>query len=290
MARDGSGTYNKTFTAVTGAVISSTNVNTQIDDIATALTQSLAKNGETVPSANLPMGSFKHTNVANAAATNQYAAAGQVQNGALQWGGTAGGTATALTISLTPSIAAYAAGQRFSFIAASNSGGATTLAVNGLTTKTVNNVGWAAGDIIEVVYTGSTFTAVSGKREIPSGTIMLFFQASAPTGWTQVTSQNDKLLRIVSGAGGGTGGSWVLSGVSVETSLHFHGIGFNTSTPSELSVEFLGQGGSGLRAASGTHVHAVSGSTDNENTTHSHTSDGTWRPAYINVITASKDA
>lgn len=35
----------------------------------------------------------------------------------------------------------------------------------------------------------------------------VFYQSAAPTGWTKDTSQNDKLLRIVSGAGGGTGGS-----------------------------------------------------------------------------------
>jgi hypothetical protein len=42
---------------------------------------------------------------------------------------------------------------------------------------------------------------------IPVGTVMLFYQAAAPTGWTQVTTQNDKALRVVSGTGGGTGGS-----------------------------------------------------------------------------------
>ncbi len=40
----------------------------------------------------------------------------------------------------------------------------------------------------------------------PSGTTMLFFQASAPPGWTQVTTSalNDSLLRIVTGVGGGS--------------------------------------------------------------------------------------
>ena len=42
---------------------------------------------------------------------------------------------------------------------------------------------------------------------IPSGTAMLFYQAAAPTGWTQITTQNNKALRVVSGTGGGTGGS-----------------------------------------------------------------------------------
>lgn len=42
---------------------------------------------------------------------------------------------------------------------------------------------------------------------IPSGTVMAFFQPAAPVGWTQVTNHHDKALRIVSGPGGGSGGS-----------------------------------------------------------------------------------
>lgn len=42
---------------------------------------------------------------------------------------------------------------------------------------------------------------------IPSGTKMLFFQAAAPVGWTQDTTHDDKSLRVVSGTGGGDGGT-----------------------------------------------------------------------------------
>ena len=48
-------------------------------------------------------------------------------------------------------------------------------------------------------------TAITGY--FPSGTTLLFYQASAPTGWTQVTTSDDAALRVVSGAGGTTGGS-----------------------------------------------------------------------------------
>ena len=41
----------------------------------------------------------------------------------------------------------------------------------------------------------------------PSGTKLVFVQSAAPTGWTKSTAHNDKALRIVSGAGGGSGGS-----------------------------------------------------------------------------------
>lgn len=44
-------------------------------------------------------------------------------------------------------------------------------------------------------------------RLTPAGTIAIFFNSSAPTGWSKLTTQNDKALRVVSGAGGGIGGS-----------------------------------------------------------------------------------
>jgi len=45
----------------------------------------------------------------------------------------------------------------------------------------------------------------------PATTISIFYQNIAPTGWTRVNNQNDKLLRVVSGGGSGTGGTTALS-------------------------------------------------------------------------------
>lgn len=56
-----------------------------------------------------------------------------------------------------------------------------------------------------------TWTTVTSEDFIPNGSVMVFFQANAPTGWTKVTTQNDKTLRVVSGTGGGTGGDWAMS-------------------------------------------------------------------------------
>lgn len=50
-------------------------------------------------------------------------------------------------------------------------------------------------------------SAGGGIAPIPAGSVMLFYQAGAPTGWTQVTSVNNTSIRIVSGTGGTTGGS-----------------------------------------------------------------------------------
>lgn len=52
-----------------------------------------------------------------------------------------------------------------------------------------------------------TFSWDDAPEAFASGTKMIFAQASAPTGWTQDTSSNDAALRVVSGTGGGTGGT-----------------------------------------------------------------------------------
>jgi hypothetical protein len=51
----------------------------------------------------------------------------------------------------------------------------------------------------------SNGTTWSSAAIIPSGTVMLFVQTSAPTGWTKSVAYNDRALRVVSGTAG-TGG------------------------------------------------------------------------------------
>lgn len=164
--RNGAGTYNLPQAPFTpGTVISSTAVNSNFSDIANALTQSLANDGQTVPTANLPMGTYRHTGVGNAVARTDYAAMGQVQDGAGIWCGTAGGTANALTLTPSPAITAYAAGQVFRFTAgAAANTGATTVAVSGLTAQAVQASGAAltsgqiaAGRVYQIVYDGANF-------------------------------------------------------------------------------------------------------------------------------------
>lgn len=137
MARDGTGTYSLPQAAfVSGTVISSTAMNSDLSDIASALTQSLSKDGQTTPTANLPMGTYRHTGVGNASARTDYAATGQVQDDSFVWCGTAGGTQNALTLTPSPAITSYATGARFRFKAgASSSNSTVTIAISGLTTK-----------------------------------------------------------------------------------------------------------------------------------------------------------
>jgi hypothetical protein len=192
MSRNGAGTYTLPNAAfVPNTVISVTPVNGNFSDIATALTDSLAKDGQTTPTANLPMGGFKHTGVANGSARTDYAALGQVQDAAFQWGGTAGGTADAITLTPTPAISAYAAGQVFRFVSSGANTGAVTLAVSGLATKDVQSPAGSAlsaGNIVasgmyEAAYDGTAFRlSVGSATEASPGTAELATQSETNTG------------------------------------------------------------------------------------------------------------
>ena len=169
MARDGSGNYTRIHNWVTDAAnvikIRADRQDAEDDSIATALSESVARDGQTTITANLPMAGFRHTSVGNASARNDYAAAGQAQDSAFLWGGTAGGTADALTISLTPVITAYAAGQAFQFMSGpSPNTGAATIDINGVGTAAIESEGVAlvAGDITasalhQITHDGTAF-------------------------------------------------------------------------------------------------------------------------------------
>lgn len=65
------------------------------------------------PTADIPLGGFKHTGVGAATARTQYARVDQVQDSAFIWAGTDAGAANAYSFTLTPAVAAYATGQIF---------------------------------------------------------------------------------------------------------------------------------------------------------------------------------
>lgn len=50
-------------------------------------------------------------------------------------------------------------------------------------------------------------SALTGLAAFPSGTLMLFAQTAAPTGWTKSTTHDNKALRVVSGTAGSGGSS-----------------------------------------------------------------------------------
>ena len=80
MSRNGSGTYSLPAgnPVVTNTTISSTWANTTLNDIATALTNSLAADGQTTATGNLQMGNNKITNLSNGTASTDAATVGQL--------------------------------------------------------------------------------------------------------------------------------------------------------------------------------------------------------------------
>jgi len=158
----------------------------------------------------------------------------------------------------------------------------------------------------------------------PSGTKMVFYQISPPTGWTKDTSNNDKALRVVSGSGGGTGGTHGLSSPPSHThdlSNHTHidpASGSHTLTKAEIpphvhtvinynwpevndtghingyrfhsysKTTTTGDGSADGLAGEG-HTHPSGGATSAPSTNTSGPASVTFSPQYIDVIVAIKD-
>ena len=113
---------------------------------------------------------------------------------------------------------------------------------------------------------------------IPSGSVMLFYQSAAPTGWTKLTTNNNKALRVVSGTGGGTGGSNTFTSAfdssrAVPLLQHNHTANSsnqnNNHSHSANASSNSGGGGSHNHSFSDGHSHNVSGNSNN-NGNHSH--------------------
>ena len=145
MARNGAGVYSNPYpNFVNGTVISSDQADANNAAIGTALTQSIAVDGQTTITANLPMNSKKFTGLAVGTAATDSLTLGQAQAPAFAWGGTAGGGADAITIAPTPAITAYAVGQKFFWIASGSANtGAATIAISGLTAIAMQDGGAA---------------------------------------------------------------------------------------------------------------------------------------------------
>ena len=112
MARNGSGVYNLPAgqPVVTGTTISSTTFNTLTSDLATALTNSVAVNGESVITANIPMAGYKITGIGAAIARTDAASLANAQDGTGVYVSTVGGTADVITLTPSPAITSYTAG------------------------------------------------------------------------------------------------------------------------------------------------------------------------------------
>ena len=146
--------------------------------------------------------------------------------------------------------------------------------IGNTTGNTLNKTTITAGTGISVTNAAGSITIASTVTSpIPSGAVMLFYQAAAPSGWTQVTTQNDKALRVVSGTGAGTGGS----------------VGFTTAFASKTpagtvstSVALSTGASTGTTTAGGSIGGSTGGFTLGTNEIPSHTHTNTIGNGYYN--------
>ena len=151
-----------------------------------------------------------------------------------------------------------------------------------------------SGQVLTSNGAGSAPTMQDAGGGFDSGVKMVFAQAAAPTGWTQDTSSNNAALRVVSGSGGGTGGSAGFSAPS-------HSLSAGNTTlsvaqmPSHNHVLYHNGGSTGMwRASSYGWGFGTSSSTHTTNqggnSSHNHSLSGSiTAPKYKDVIVATKD-
>jgi len=119
---------------------------------------------------------------------------------------------------------------------------------------------------------GTTATARSSFFA-PSGTVSLFYRSTAPTGWTQVTTQNDKILRVVSGTGGGAAGTNAFSNTftnravsaTVPVSIAGLAVGGTTLSINQIPIHAHPANNAGNTGGSGGGIAAVAPGTSTGN-------------------------
>lgn len=213
MARDGSGTYSLPATMATpSAVASSTTVNNIMADIATALTESINKDGTKSFAAAQSMGNNRLKDLAAATLLTDAAQLSQVQKANAQQATTVGGTVDAITLSFTPTITSYTTGMviRWTSAGANTIAGA-TVNIDGLGAKTLKkNPGAAAlavgdlgvsGTIHEAVYNGTNFVIISDIAPDLSSYATSASQVGRQTIWVPAAAM---YARTTNGAASGT--------------------------------------------------------------------------------------
>lgn len=174
MSRDGSGNYSLPSgnPVVSNTVISSTWANNTLSDVASALTQSVSRDGQTTPTANLTMGNFRLTNLGSGTTRTDAVNAGQIQDNQLVVLSSIGGTGDAITASTAPAITVYTTDAKWVYTPTNaNTLTNPTININGLGAKTItqsNGSGLWSGALVvgtpyELLYDGTNFRVQSGQ-------------------------------------------------------------------------------------------------------------------------------
>jgi hypothetical protein len=152
-------------------------------------------------------------------------------------------------------------------------------AAAGSTTYTLPSADGSSGSFLSTNGTGTL--SWQSASAFAAGTVMLFVQTAAPTGWTKSTTHDNKALRIVSGAASSGGSvafttafaSQAVSGTVGNTTLavsqipsHAHSSPANSGFQGLVSacgVFLISNGATGAQGGSGAHNHAFTGTAIN---------------------------
>lgn len=263
MARNGSGSYvlPSGQPVVTETFVSSVVHNTLASDLAAALTQSISKDGQTIPTGDLPMGGFKHTSLADGTATNQAATLGQVQRAVGIWCGTSGGSANIITLQALPGQPAYTAGMTLEWVASITNTSTVTLNLNGLGAKDLSKFGakplqandLKAGLHYKAVYDGTRFQLLNPSANQPTAVDQLWYGSSDGV-WAQTPLTATG--RAFIGSGSATGRILIGTQVFLNSSFWSRPTGCNAVF---AIVQAGGGGGGGNNATGGSTFSVGSG-------------------------------
>jgi hypothetical protein len=173
MAYNGSGTFvinTAGQPVVPNTVISATAFNALTADLANGLSTCITKDGQTTPTANIPMGNNKITGLAAGTAGTDAANLSQVQGSTAKLLQSVTGTDT-ITAAMVPALTSYSAGQMFYFVAAGDNTGAVTINIDSLGAKSVTRDGSTAlvagditnGKVVVIVYDGTRFQLLNSN-------------------------------------------------------------------------------------------------------------------------------
>lgn len=159
-----------------------------------------------------------------------------------------------------------------------------------------------------ITFPDATTQTTAAASAFPSGTLMLFQQTTAPTGWTKQTTHDNKALRVVTGTAGSGGTTAFTSVFTNQTpTITLSGLSAAATTlavsqmpshthPSNLlynagvyngEVQVLNSfygsipATTGATGGGGSHSHSVSGSASS--------STVTLNVQYVDLIIASKN-
>lgn len=233
MSRQGNGNYllpQPPF--VPGTTIASSPMNSDLSDIAAALTQSISKDGQTVYTGNQPMGGNKLTNLGPGESAGDSVNLGQVADGSLTYGGEATGSANAIVIATSPGITAYSVGQMFSFMAAANNTGAVTVNVNGVGAGALT---WPDGSalVADDIVAGGMY-----EIEVKAATPVFHMQTGANVAATQAVGNSTRKIATT---------AFVQAAVAKVYVQTFTASGTYTPHPGMVTclIECVGPGGGG---------------------------------------------